>query len=70
MEALINAMVHDCVWNFAQNQGKKHSNTSSIASIFNDEFGQNNNAGVSQGINQCFPKETEVGSYEDDGQGF
>ena len=55
-EALIKEMVHSCNRDFAQNQGEKHSNTSSIASIFNDESGQNNIAGVCQSFNQRFPK--------------
>jgi hypothetical protein len=62
-EALINATVHDCDWDFAQNRGNawdktrlrlaaKHSFTGGKASIFNEEFGQNNNADMCWGINQ------------------
>ena len=56
-EALIKEMVHSCNWNIVQNQGKKHSNTGSIVSIFNDGFGQYNIADVCQRFNQCFPNE-------------
>ena len=52
-EALTNEMVHGCNRDFAQNQGEKHS---SIASIFNDESGQNNISGMRQRFNQRFLK--------------
>ena len=66
-EALIKEMVHSCNWDFAQNRGKKHSNTArkrsdsypkrgGITSIFNNEFGQNNIADVCQRFNQGFLK--------------
>jgi hypothetical protein len=55
-EALIKEMVRSCNRDFAHNQGKKHSNTRSIASIFNAEFVQNNIADTCQSFNQRFLK--------------
>ena len=55
-EALIEEMVCICNRDFVHNQGEKHSNTSSIASIFNDGYGQNNIADACQRFNQHFPK--------------
>ena len=55
-EALIKETVCGCDWDFAQNRGEKHSFTGDKASIFNKEFGQNNNADACRGFNQRFPK--------------
>jgi len=55
-EALIKEMACICDRDFAQNRGEKRSFTGGKASIFNEEFGQNNIADTCQGFNQRFLK--------------